>query len=232
MNAPASHAQVIYNGGQSLPGKETCPDGGIEWHNDAQRGRVIRVRVNERTNKNSERCEFAAGRGKLTEGMTVYVGWKSRINVPTSDDRNWNNMFQLHCHGTHVADHPLVFGVQGGRLSLTNHENINGRETGRRVWSEPSRENRWFSIVLKIHYSTRREVGYVRLWYDGRLQTLDNGRTVHYGQTWEGTDKNMHWGIYRADEVNGTQTHDVWRPRIATTEREADPDAGGTSGGP
>jgi hypothetical protein len=34
----------------------------------------------------------------------------------------------------------------------------------------------------------------------------------------------MHWGIYRRSSINGAQTHDIYRPRIATTFAEANPD--------
>jgi hypothetical protein len=55
------------------------------------------------------------------------------------------------------------------------------------------------------------------------LQTLANGTTTHRGQTWDGSENNMHWGIYRRSSINGTQIHYIWRPRIATTRAEADP---------
>ncbi|MGP3983090.1 hypothetical protein [Streptomyces sp. KR80] len=219
--APASHATIIWQGGDNLPGTGTCPDGSITWNNDAQQGRVIRFSVVERTGQNSERCEMAVARRLLSEGQTVYIGWKSKVVVPTSS--GWNGILQLKSHGDYVTGHPLNIGVSGGQLTLNNFEDINGVETKRTVWSRPLPQNTWFSIMLKIRYSENRSVGYVQVWYNGAWQTLANGSTIHYGQTWDGSENNVHWGIYRSDDVNGTQTHDLWRPRIATTWQEAIP---------
>jgi hypothetical protein len=62
----------------------------------------------------------------------------------------------------------------------------------------------------------------------GEPQLL-NGTTIHHGQTWDGSENNMHWGIYRADEINGTEIHYLSRPVIATTQAEADPGGGGAN---
>jgi Polysaccharide lyase len=217
-------ASVIYSAGDRLPGTATCPNGGFSWLDDRQEGRVIRVRVSEIDPqvKNSERCEFVGGgRGALKNGATIYVGWKSRLTMPQSN--SWNGIWQAKCHGDQVADQPLVLDASHGRLTLSNHEDINGREVGRTVWSVPLPKGRWFSIVMKIRYSESRTQGYVQLWYDGQLQTLSNGKTIHYGQTWDGSENDMHWGIYRRSSVNGTQYHDIKNLRIATTFAEVNP---------
>lgn len=219
--APSAGASIIWQGFSTLPGTGSCPDGSIAWHQDAAQGRVVRVSAADKTGQNSERCEIAVARRLLADGQTVYIGWKSKLDVPTSNA--WNNMFQLKTHGDQVAGHPLVFGVGSGVLRLSNYEDINGVKTGRTVWSTPLRENQWLSILLKVRYSEDRSIGYVQLWYNGALQQLANGTTIHYGQTWDGSENNVHWGIYRSDDVNGAQTHDLWRPRIATTYAEANP---------
>ncbi|RZB14004.1 hypothetical protein StrepF001_40915 [Streptomyces sp. F001] len=219
--APTSHATVIWQGGNTLPGIGTCPNGAINWHSDATYGNVPRFTVNEVTDGNSERCEMAVARRSLTDGMTVYIGWKSRVTAPTTN--TWNYILQLKSHGTNVANHPLTLGVGGGNLTLRNDEDINGTQVGRTVWSTPLRQGQWFSMMLKIRYSEDRTVGYVQVWYNGAWQTLANGTTVHYGQTWDGEENNVHWGIYRRSSVNGTQTHDLYHPRIATTWQEAIP---------
>jgi len=76
---------------------------------------------------------------------------------------------------------------------------------------------------MKIRYSESRTTGYVQVWYNGALQTLRNGSTTHNGQTWDGSDNNMHWGIYRRSSINGTEIHYVKRPRVTTTLAEAMP---------
>jgi MYXO-CTERM domain-containing protein len=225
---PAIARAEIIQSIDGLPGMGTCPNGDLSWFDDPDEGRVIRVRVAENASGgNSERCEFVGGGGgRLAIGQTVYIGWRSRLDAPASGA--WNGIFQLKCHGVHVADQPLVLDMRGDRMTLRNHEDINGQETPRTVWSVPHPRNRWFSIVLKVHYSESRTEGYVQVWYDGVLQTLDNGTTIHHGQTWDGSENNMHWGWYRADEVNGPGFHYIKRPRIATSYAEAAPAGEGT----
>lgn len=219
-SALPAQAAVIYQQ-TGLPGDRTCPDGSIAWHNDSQEGRVVKVDVREGSYK--ERCEFVGGgSGKLKNGMTVYMGWKSRIVAPSSGD--WNNIMQLKCHGQHVANHPLLLRVGGKRLTLMNYEDVNGKLQGRPVWSAPLPVDRWFSVLMKVHYSESRTAGSVQLWLDGKLQTFDNGKTTHNGQTWDGSENNVHWGIYRTARINGNQVHYIKRPTIATTMAEADPD--------
>jgi hypothetical protein len=96
-------------------------------------------------------------------------------------------------------------------------------QKSRTIWSTPLRQNRWFSLMLEVHYSESRTVGYVQVWYDGKLQKLANGRDIHHGQTWDGAENNIHWGVCRRASHTGPQIHDLWRPRIATTMAEANP---------
>jgi MYXO-CTERM domain-containing protein len=224
---PAAAQAEIIQSIDGLPGMGTCPNGDLSWFEDPAEGRVIRVSVAENTGGNSERCEFVGGGGgRLSIGQTVYIGWRSRLDGPVASA--WNGIFQLKCHGTHVADQPLVIDMRGDRMTLSNHEDINGQETPRTVWSVPQPRNRWFSIVLKVHYSESRTEGYVQVWYDGVLQTLANGTTIHHGQTWDGSENNMHWGWYRSDNVDGPAFHYIKRPRIATSYAEAAPAGEGT----
>ena len=221
--APSVARAEIIQSVDGLPGMGTCPNGDLSWFDDPTEGQVIRVRVAENSSGgNSERCEFVGGGGgRLAVGQTVFIGWRSRLEGPAASA--WNGIFQLKCHGVHVADQPLVLDMRGDRMTLRNHEDIGGQETPRTVWSVPHPGNRWFSIVLKVHYSESRTEGYVQVWYDGVLQTLANGTTIHHGQTWDGSENNMHWGWYRADDVNGPAFHYIKRPRIATTYAEAAP---------
>jgi hypothetical protein len=219
--APAVQASVLW-GPTSLPGTGTCPNGTITWASDPQQGQVFRTQVREvaPSTSNSERCEFAMPQGRVSNNQTIYVGWKSKVQTPNTG--TWNGIFQAKCHGSHVADQPLVFSVRSGRLTLENHEDVNGKEVSREVWSA-SLPTGWFSIVMKIRYSESRTTGSVQLWFNGALQTLRNGRTTHNGQTWDGSNNNMHWGIYRRSSINGTEIHQVSRPRVATTLEEARP---------
>jgi len=209
-----------------------CEGGGsISPYTDAQEGQVIRIISGEvdPAVKNSERCEMIMSNTDekmYSAGATLFVGWKSKVVTPTST--SWNGIYQAKCHGTHVADQPLVFDISNNRLTLSNHEDIGGNETARTVWQRTLPVNTWFSIVMKIHFSESRTAGYVQLWYNGVLQTLTNGNTIHYGQTWDGSENNMHFGIYRRSSINGTEIHYLKRPRLTTTYAEAAPE--GTAG--
>jgi hypothetical protein len=219
--ARVASAAVLYSA-DNLPGMGTCPNGNISWFMDPQYGRVIRVHVIDSVGTNSERCEFVAPNGGRMPGQTFYIGWRSRVDAPLAG--GWNGIYQMKCHGMHVADQPLVLTMRNNRLVLENHEDIDGKETSRMVWSTDLPANKWFTIVLRVHYSESRTEGSVELWYDGVPQILASGTTIHHGQTWDGSENNMHWGIYRADEVMGEGDHYLWRPRVATTFAEADPD--------
>jgi hypothetical protein len=210
---------IVIHRQTGLPGDQTCPNGDISWHNDSQEGRVLKFTVREGSGK--ERCEFAVGRRKLQNGQTVYIGWKSRVIAPSSGD--WNNIFQLKCHGKFVANHPLLLRVGGKRLHMLNYEDVNGKLQNRQVWSTPLPHDKWFSIVLKVHYSESRSQGSVQIWYNDKLQKLDNGKTIHNGQTWDGSENNVHFGIYRTARINGNQVHYIKDAVIATTFDEANP---------
>ena len=213
----------------TLPGMGTCPNGNISMVSDPVQGQVIKVQVAEvdTSVSNSERCEFVMsnnGEALYSAGATLYIGWKSRVVTPVTS--TWNGIYQAKCHGSHVADQPLVWSVANGQLRLENHEDIGGQEVSRTVYSRSLPMDTWFSITMKIHFSESRTAGYVQVWYNGVLQTLANGSTIHFGQTWDGSENNMHWGIYRRSSVNGTEIHYVWRPRLATTFAEANPGGG------
>ena len=125
-------AAVVYSA-DNLPGMGTCTNGNISWFMDPEYGRVIRVHVVDQVGKNSERCEFVASNGGRMPGETYYIGWRSRVDTPLTG--GWNGIYQMKCHGEHVADQPVVLTMRDNRLVLENHEDINGQETSRTVWS-------------------------------------------------------------------------------------------------
>jgi hypothetical protein len=225
--APRPAGATIIWAGTPSSGSASCTNGTVGPFDDPTYGNVYRFTIAETTSGTSERCEIAVARRDLQVGMTVYAGWRSRVQTPIHG--SWNGIYQAKCHGAHVADQPLVISVKNGTLTVENHEDIGGNEVSRDVWRRPLPMNTWFSMMLKIHYSESRSTGYVQVWYNGVLQTLLNGTTIHHGQTWDGSENNMHWGIYRADEINGTEIHYLSRPVIATTQAEADPGGGGTN---
>jgi len=124
----------------TLPGTGTCPNGTISMVNDATQGQVIKVQVSEvdTSVSNSERCEFVlsnTGEALYSTGATLYIGWKSRVVTPITT--SWNGIYQAKCHGTHVADQPLVWSVANGSSRSRTTRTSTGRRS--RARSTPGR---------------------------------------------------------------------------------------------
>ncbi|HXF10356.1 MAG TPA: RICIN domain-containing protein [Desulfuromonadaceae bacterium] len=221
--ASTTHATVLWSQ-DTLPGTGLAPDGPITWFNDPTVGQCIDCRVFDQdcSLQNSERVEFntTSSVNPLSNGLTCYVGWRSRFNGPMAT--SWNGLMQLKCRCD--GDQPLVLDYSNGKMTLSNHQGINGQEVATTVWQVPTPGNVWFDLVLKLHLSDDPTQGTVEVWYNGVKQTLANGSTIYHGATWGGTIQNdIHWGIYRRCSNNGTADLYVQRPRIATTFAEAAP---------
>jgi Ricin-type beta-trefoil lectin domain-like len=221
--ALTTHASIFYQlqMGGTLPGTATAPDGSFAWVNDpvSVYGTVLKVTCmdNSDTSVNSERAEFvASGSNDKFMDQTVYIGWRSYLDLPSPSSGSWQNIMQGKAAGNYTLNHPFYMRADSGTLRL-------GTDAAGVLWSHTLPIKQWFSIVLKIRYSTDPSVGYAELWFNGVKQTLANG-TQHYNfQTWSGSDNNIHWGIYRSDAINGNSYHYMWRPTIATTYAEAAP---------
>jgi len=200
-----------------LPGLSSADlSGDISWYNDSQEGTCYRVRcVDTTTTDNRERAEFTH---YADPNQTVYVGWKSRLDlIPSSEVRT---VFQYKAHGAWTINYPITIEATGNTYRLRSFDTSN---TGTTIWSTTLPDNQWFSIVLKVNISTDPNVGYIELWYNGVHQTLSNGSTRWTAATFSGSSCDFHFGIYRSDRVNGTEYHYILRPCVATTYGEADP---------
>jgi len=219
---PLAGAAILYES-TGLPGTGTAPNGRFSWHNDSQQGRVLQVEVLDAAG-GKERAEFVAtGRDNRYKDKTVFIGWKSRLDMPAATGGNWCVIMQGFAAGQRDIVHPFDLRVDGGKLYLVRWTG-QGNDHRTTIWSRtiPSR-NTWFSIVMKVRYSTSASTGYVELWYNGAKQTFANGSQTMKMQTWDGVDNNIHWGIYRSGGVNGTGHHYMKNVRIATTYNEAVP---------
>src|SRR2546423_447 len=109
---------------------------------------------------------------------------------------------------SHLAAVALLATTLSGRASISYQLQMGGTlplgtDDAGVIWTHTLPIKQWFSIVLKIRYSSDPSVGYAELWFNGVKQTLANG-TQHYNfQTWSGSNNNIHWGIYRSDAIDG-----------------------------
>jgi len=218
--APAE-ATILYES-TSLPGTGTAPNGRFSWYNDSQQGRVLHVECFD-ASSGKERAEFvASGKGNKYKDKTVYIGWKSRLNLPEGS-AGTTSIMQGFAAGERKIVHPFDMHSGNGVIFL-NRWTGQSSDTRTRIWSraKPS-TGTWFSIVLKVRYSSSPSTGYLELWYNGSRQTFYNGTQTLKMQTWDGVDNNIHWGIYRTGGINGTGHHYMKNVRIATTYSEAVP---------
>ena len=225
-SAITARAEIFYrlNMGGTLPGTATAPNGTFSWHNDGTYGTVLKVVCSDTSdpNVNNERAEFvASGSNNKYFDKTVYMGWRSYLSLPTPSSSSWNNIMQGKAAGNFTLNHPFYLRADSGTLRL-------GTDAAGYIWSRTLPHQTWFSIVIKIRYSTSPSTGYAEVWYNGTKQTLANGTQQFKFQTWSGSDNNIHWGIYRSKSINGTATHYMWRPTIASTYAEAAPEGSGT----
>src|SRR6185369_9309439 len=182
-------------------------------------GTVLKVTCmdNSDTTVNSERAEFvASGSNDKYLDQTVYIGWRSYLDLPSPSSGSWQNIMQGKAAGNFTLNHPFYMRADSGTLRL-------GSDAAGTIWSNSLPIKQWFAIVLKIRYSPDPSVGYAEVWFNGVKQNLANG-TQHFNfQTWSGSDNNIHWGIYRSDAINGNSYNYMWRPTIASSYTEAAP---------
>ena len=215
------HATVLYDpqGQNQIP-----PDivgsnrsGDITWYNDSTVGRCYRFRVVDKSSGNSERIELRAG-GTLANNTTRYVGWRSRLVLTQPTSTSWRNVFQSKTNADSSEGYLVIMRADSGTLRLVSYDG--GPKT---VWSRSIPLNTWFSIVLRIKYSTSSTGGEIQLWYNGSRQTLRNGATLWKARTWSGTSGGVQMGIYRSISIEGTEYNYIWRPRVGTSYSDVAP---------
>lgn len=145
----------------------------------------------------AERCEAVGP--SVKSGSSFYLGWSSKFDITDTESRY---IFQLKCDpSTGTANHPIVLEVVGGRIELedwtTSHQLID-------LWSTPAVNLKWNSYAL--HVTEGRTDGTIQFWFNGKLQTLSNGKTTFTGTTYDGTSDYLKWGLYHT----ATQTAYQW----------------------
>src|ERR1043166_4027961 len=139
-----SRATIFYQlqMGGSLPGTATAPDGTFAWVNDPTGvyGTVLKVTCmdNSDTTVNSERAEFvASGSNNKYMDQTVYIGWRSYLDLPSPSSTSWQNIMQGKAAGSFTLNHPFYMRADSGTLRL-------GTEAAGTVWARSLRVKSWF----------------------------------------------------------------------------------------
>lgn len=152
------------------------------------------------------------------EGTSFYVGWKSKIYMPTSlkTDAIWQ--WKSYPTAGASANHPLMLRTKDGNIEL---QYFDASHDAFVLWSTSLTTSTWLDFTMRINASYSASTGYVELWYNGVKQTLSNGSQRYYCRTLDSDYCDPKWGVYGGDESQAT--HFVKRIRIATTFAKADP---------
>jgi hypothetical protein len=158
------------------------------------------------------------------EGSTFYVGWRSKLFMPTT--LKTEAIWQWKSYPTEgsLANHPLMLRTFNGNIEL---QYFDQNHTAFVLWSTPVTTNAWLEITMRIKASYSGSTGFVELWYQGVKQTLSNGSQTYYCRTLDSDYCDPKWGVYGGDESQ--VTHFVKRIRIASTYAEAAPSGGKVS---
>lgn len=147
---------------------------------------------------NDLRCEAHGANGvNPAIGQTYYIGWRSKLVLPTAADLN--AIFQWKAYGAPMLQNfPITIAPGGGNLNL-NEFNPSGAGGQTFLWSTPLVTNVWNQHVLCISVSDQDYGGYVEYWFNGVQQTFNNGTNQFYCRTFDGTSVDPKWGAYGGD---------------------------------
>jgi hypothetical protein len=224
----------------NFEGLEEAP-GTIVYTNDPlnQQGVVFNYNTWDDTNYAKERIE-SRGNKTPTNNFRVqytndyYIGWKAMWN-PMPINGDWVALFQMHGYGVTGQGAPLVLRCVNGDGNLYMQNGANGVDTN--FWHVPFKTGVWQNFVLHIFLSTNFTQGYTEIWYNGVMQTFNNGQTRWYGPTWDDVDgvwadsyNLFKWGCYRSGSVNGKGPASAYMcdAKIGSAYADVDPTGGGS----
>jgi hypothetical protein len=224
------------NRGTSIfEGLEEAP-GTIVLTNDPlfQQGIVYQYNTWDDTNYAKERCEsrgnvYTNGTFRMSYDNQYYYGWKEMWG-PMPINGDWVALHQMHGYGVTGQGAPLVLRCVNGDGNLYMQNGANGVDTN--FWHVPFKTNVWQSFVVHVYLDTNPAVGYVEIWYNGVMQTFNNGQTRWYGPTWDNVDGKwqdsynlLKWGVYRSGSLNGHGPASTYMTdaKIGTTYADVNP---------
>jgi len=197
--------------------------------------------INASGNRN-ELVKFDGAR----EGTEFYYGWSTLWPEDYPMTPNWQVFMQWHHTGGGAPPVRLVLGCSANDCGVAMPDTLFFIVDGKTVWTYgPVTRGEWHDFVLHIKWSARPNVGFVELWYDGKLVLPKRMTRTMFSSS----DSNyMKMGLYRDEAVRPTAVlyHDglvqattleeAMRPALVSEEEGADPTSTpqepGTSQGP
>lgn len=196
---------------QARPGRVTLVGRPVAKGRRAAR---FEVRGNEREPRTgAQRAEVYASSPQLRAGRTYYVRDRIRLGANFDDSahfRSWRIVQQLHEVGIICPPGLAVFVDPGPRFGLRS-----GTSRPSFWRSQNLQRSRWYRLVYAVHLSSRPSRGWVRVWLDGKPQTLENGQQTMYGTTLKASRGFLKLGLYRSPFFKDTGV--VFHDDVAVT---------------
>lgn len=139
-----------------------------------------------------------------SEGSEFYYGWSTLFPEDYPMVPNWQVFMQWHHSGNNGAP-PVRFalGCSAADCGAPMPDTLFFIVNGKNVWMKtPVTRGEWHDFVLHVKWSANRSVGFVELWYDGKLvvpktytRTMFSSNDTNY----------LKVGLYRDAAVQPTQ---------------------------
>ncbi|MCE9667149.1 heparin lyase I family protein [Myxococcus stipitatus] len=137
-------------------------------------------------------------------GSEYYYRWSTMFDSTFPSVKTWQLFTQWHQESDTVGGSPPVeFYVYGEEIRL----NIGGNP-GTIVWSAPLVRGKWLDFVFHVRWSSDSRVGFVELYYNGKLVLPKRYIATQYS----GQVNYLKVGLYRNDTITqtGIVYHDGW----------------------
>lgn len=132
-----------------------------------------------------------------TEGMERYYAWSTMFDLTYPSNPSWQVFTQWH-HSGFTLSPPLEMDIHGEVISIGSAAPV-GNDTIP-LWQAPLVRGVWHDFVVHVMWSADATVGFVELWYDGKLGLeLRHHQTLYAGQT-----AYMKQGLYRDSTISPT----------------------------
>jgi MYXO-CTERM domain-containing protein len=162
-------------------------------------------------NASGNRAELVWSKNPEQEGNERWYGWSTLWPDDYPSQKTWQLFVQWH-HSGCCGSPPVELYVNGETMSLR----LNASQV---VWNEPLVRGKWHDFVMHVKWSSDPKIGYVELWYDGKLALPKTYAPNMYA----GEVNYLKMGLYRNATIQPTGVifHDGMT--VATTQAEVQP---------